>query len=104
MRLIRDLMKFLWVFSLLAVMFYMWQIDVSVGALSSGGVVFQDRISINPLEYYEKSIYGVMIWGFINMASAYVLIFFRTIWTRTIIKYVPEKQNNKKPRKKKDNV
>lgn len=85
-------MTFIWIMSLLAIMFYLWQIDVSVGAMNCGGSVYQDGNHINPLLYYEHSISGVIVWGFINLLASFFLIFFRMAF---MVYDRKEKQTNK---------
>lgn len=46
--------SFVYVAFIIAIIFCLWQIDVSVGAISSGGCVFQDNHCIDPLVYYEQ--------------------------------------------------
>jgi hypothetical protein len=48
--------------------FSMWQIDVSVGAMNSGGCVFQDTKCIPALVHYEKYL-SVLVFAVIFLVS-----------------------------------
>lgn len=95
MKAIRLMVIFLWILSFLVIMFYLWQIDVSVGAMNCGGHVYQDGSLVTPLKYYEHSMNGVITWGFINLLSSFYLIFFRRVWREITTKTVPKRQKHK---------
>lgn len=80
---VRFVITFIWLLSFLAVVFFLWQIDVSVGAISCGGKIFQDGAYGSPLTYYEISMNGVITWGLINLMSSFYLILLRAVMGET---------------------
>lgn len=50
----QQIISVVYVLFIITIVFFLWQIDVTVGAVSTGGYVFQDGHYIDPLVYYES--------------------------------------------------
>jgi uncharacterized membrane protein len=74
-----QLMKFFVVMSIFVAIFLavfsMWQIDVSVGAMNSGGCVFQDDGCVPALVHYEKYLGYLFLSVLFLSGASFALLF-----------------------------